>query len=377
MWANFGQDDGLPSSDVYSIAALEKDVWAGLDGSVARFVESNQSWVALFPPGLAARVTSIAIGKGEVWFGTFGSGIFRYQDGEWTSYTKRDGLADDRVEDIAIDGSYLYAATVAGASRLPLSAQPARFQTVRKTDGLPDEGLSSVCVLGDRVWFGSRAHGVLGLDASSFSYKKQVSIEQGLSDSRVLSLASDGQYLWVGTGAGGVCRYDPAEESIVVYNKSTGLADNLVGSVATDSSVWCGSWGSGVTALDKDGTTTIYDRSKGLADNDVRDIAVGQREVWFATAGGVSRFTGKVAAGRGGVPVIYVVVGVIVIGAIAVPLLLRGRSHAEKTGVKKKKMPYELCGGEPAENLCPFCRYNVVRAGKHYCSRYRVSIPFE
>jgi len=377
VWTSFGQDDGLPSSDVYSIAVLDEDVWAGLDGSVARFVQSNQSWVVLFPPGLAARVTSIAIGKGEVWFGTFGNGIFRYQNGEWTSYTRRDGLADDRVEDIVIDGDYLYAATVAGASRLSLSAQPARFQTVRKTDGLPDEGLSSVCVLGGMVWFGSRANGILGLDANSFSYKRQVSIEQGLSDSRVLSLASDGQYLWVGTGAGGVCRYGPEEESIVVYNKSTGLADNLVGSVATDSLVWCGSWGSGVTALSVDGTTTVYDRSKGLADNDVRDIAVGQREVWFATAGGVSRFTGKVAAGRGGVPVIYVVVGVVVIGAIAIPLLLRGRSQAEETRVEKKKMPYELCGGEPAENLCPFCRYNVIRAGKHYCSRYRVSIPFE
>jgi len=378
-WTTFDATSGLSSQDIYSIAASGGRVWAGMDGAVATFNAENSTWRTLNPPGLLSRVTCVAIGDNDVWFGTFGSGIFRYKEGTWSSYARKDGLPDDRVQDLTISGGYLYVATAAGASRISIDKTPPLFTNLRSTDGLPEQALTSVAVTKDMVWFGTKAHGVLGVDLATFRYSKQVSKPDGLSDSRVLCLGADEGYLWIGTGAGGLCRYDLADGSISIYNKSTGLADNLVSALAVDNVVWCGSWSAGATLLDSTGGTTVYDSSSGLADNDVRDLAADSGAVWFATEKGISRFTGKVSGGGGrGLPLLYIAIAGIIVAAVAIPMVMHGRSQGEKgPQVSRRKRPFELCGGQPSEDFCPFCRYNVIRSGKHFCSKYRVPIPFE
>ncbi len=384
-WTTFSVADGLPSMEVYSIAASKGEVWAGMEGAVARFEPGNSSWVSMRPPGLQVRVTCIAIGKEDVWFGTYGNGLMRYKSGEWSSYTKNDGLPDNRVEDMELVGGVLYLATTGGASRVSFEGQMPSFADAGKDDGLPDESLTAVSVLGDMVWFGSKANGVLGLDLATLAFRKQVTIADGLSDSRVLALDSDGQVLWVGTGAGGLCSYDPANGSVATFNKSAGLADNLVSCVASNSKIWTGSWGHGVTSIEPGGRMRIYDRSDGLASGDVRDIAVDGKYVWFAaitggspTAGGVTRFKGERTGGGGDkLPVAYVLVVVVLGAAVALPIIRRERSAGVDKGRPERRRPYEICGGKSSEELCPFCRYNVVRGGKHHCSKYRVGIPFE
>lgn len=381
-WTTFSSASGLPSRDVFSIAASHGEVWAGMKDVVARFEPANSSWVSMNPPDLQSRVTCIAIGEDDVWFGTYGNGLLRYRSGEWSSYTKKDGLADDRVEDLEIFGAYMYVATVGGAGRISLGGEALSFTNVGKAEGLPEQSLSAVSVLKGMVWFGTKANGIVGLDLESFTYKKQVTIIDGLSDSRVLALDADEEFLWVGTGAGGLCQYNPENGSVTIYNKSLGLADNLVGSVASNSNIWTGSWGAGVTRIERDGTMMIYDRSDGLAAGDVRDIAVDGEYVWFATvgggsptAGGVGRFRGEIPGG-GKIPIIYVLIAVLIVAAVAVPVLLRERSTRKTEGPRKQR-PYQMCGGKPSNNLCPFCRYNILRGGKHHCSKYQVRIPFE
>jgi len=350
-----------------------------MDGAVARLA-SNATWVAIAPPGLATRVTCISIAKGSVWLGTFGNGLFRYREGVWESYTIDNGLPDNRVADLTSDEDHLYIATSGGGSRVSLDAATPSFENIGAADG-PEEPTSAVAVVKDMVWFGTNANGVLGFDRASLSFKKQVTIGDGLSDSRVLSLAADDQFLWVGTGAGGLCRYSPQDGTVVTYNMSTGLADNLVGSVVTNSRIWAGSWTAGVTAIGRRGGIGVYREAEGLASNEVRDMALDGAYLWFATAEGVTRFRGEIVETKGGgVPLLYVVIVVVVVVAIASPLIIKSRrskARAGATTAAARKRPYEICSGKPAHELCPFCRYNTIRGGKHFCSKYNVPIPFE
>jgi len=364
---------------VFSIAASKGEVWAGMAGAVARFAASSGTWTAMSPPGLATRVVCIHIAKGGVWLGTFGDGLFRYRSGAWESYTTENGLPDNRVADLASDGEYLYIATSGGGARASLDAEIPSFQTIGGA-GLPEKTTSAVAVLKGMIWFGTNANGVLGFDRASLSFKKQVSIGDGLSDSRILALAADDEFLWIGTGAGGLCRYDPEDGSIVTYDKSTGLADNSVGSVATNSRIWAGSLTFGVTAIGRRGGIGVYRRSEGLASSEVRDIAVDGAYVWFATSAGVTRFRGEIAKPEGsGIPLLYVAVAIVLVLGVVSPWVVRSRKRKEGTAQagRAKKRPYEVCQGKPAKELCPFCRYNTIRAGSHYCSKHKLPIPFE
>ncbi len=376
-WASFGTESGLLSSDVYSVAASEDGVWAGLNGAVARFVSENSTWSNLNPPELTTRVKCIDIGEGEVWFGTFGDGVYLRESGSWSNYRKEDGLPDSRIEDLVIQDGKVFVATGGGASRITPGSPPS-FKNVRETDGLPEESLTSVGVAGGVVWFGTKANGVLGLDLDDFSFRTQVTIEDGLSDSRIVSLAGDGEALWIGTGAGGLCRFHTGNGSVEVFNRSTGLVDNLVGCVAVGNRVWAGSWGAGVSALSPGGIVNTYLEEDGLIGNDIRDISTVSDSVWFATSKGLSRFEDRaVGPGGGGIPIVYGVVGVIIVVAIIVPLALRSGTGKPAEKRERKRRPYEICGGQPREDLCPFCKYNVVKGGRNYCSKYNLNIDFE
>jgi ligand-binding sensor domain-containing protein len=43
-----------------------------------------------------------ALPAGEIWFGTDGGGVSRFDCRTWTTYTKADGLASDEVAAIAV-----------------------------------------------------------------------------------------------------------------------------------------------------------------------------------------------------------------------------------------------------------------------------------
>ncbi len=331
----------------------------------------------MHPPGIERRVTGILILKDEVWFSTYGQGILRYKSGSWTSYSDTDGLPDGRVNGIATDGTYLYVATEGGASRFVLAAGTPSFENYRRDDGLPEATLSAVACVGKETWFGTKAHGLVAFGREVFEVTKQIGMAEGLPDNRILSLATDGKVLWVGTGSAGACRYNVRDGIMTIYNKTVGMVDNLVGSLAVGTRAWCGSWGPGVTVIDPEGRIVIYRVADGLPSGDIRSIAVDGDFVWFATANGVSRFKGEAGKAKGGIPLTYVVLGAVVVAALAIPVIMRIRTGKAPAVVEEKKRPYELCGGKPAGDLCPFCKYNVISGGKHRCSKYRIPIPFE
>ena len=65
-----------------------------------------------------ANVIKLACGKRYLWAAT-GNGVLRLDKKRqlWTQYTTEDGLLDDFVQDLALDGDYIWFGTPQGVTR--------------------------------------------------------------------------------------------------------------------------------------------------------------------------------------------------------------------------------------------------------------------
>jgi ligand-binding sensor domain-containing protein len=74
--------------------------------------------------------------------------------GQWTTWTKTDGLASDNITCIAVNGDFVWFGTFdAGVSRYSKSKET--FKTCTTKDGLSHNSISDIAIDGDFVWFGT------------------------------------------------------------------------------------------------------------------------------------------------------------------------------------------------------------------------------
>ena len=90
------------------------------DKGINRFNKHENLWISYtVEDGLANnKVSSVAVDGGTIWFGTE-SGVSKYQPkiDKWTTYTRDDGLPSNRVMAIGVDGNYIWFGTDKGLSR--------------------------------------------------------------------------------------------------------------------------------------------------------------------------------------------------------------------------------------------------------------------
>lgn len=100
-------------------------------------------------------VMSIAIDRDDAkWFGTWGSGLSRFDGKTWKTYTVNDGLAGNFVFALAVDKTgVLWAGTNKGVSRY----DGKQWKSYTPKDGLIDDFVYSIGVDADNnKWFGTR-----------------------------------------------------------------------------------------------------------------------------------------------------------------------------------------------------------------------------
>ena len=260
-------------------------LWVGTSGGVHEIDLATRKVRNTFTraSGLANEyVFAVGIDKdGYKWFGTNAGGVSRYRDGKWKTYFPMHGLADYWVYAFANDRKgNLWIGTWAGANRVDLRTM--KFSTYVKE--LINEWVYGIAVdKHDRVWFGTEG-GVSMFDGKVW---RAWSHKDGLGAPNLDNLSASSN-----TGLGTRSRHDLgmlSEEGKPTYNPNYVFAVH----VASDQSVWAGTWGAGVSRYD--GTRwrnfTTHD---GLAGNIVYSIAQEPNGVlWFGTNNGVSRYDGK------------------------------------------------------------------------------------
>ena len=238
---------------------------------------------------------------GNLWFGTWGGGVSRYDGQRFTTFFTKDGLAGNYVYSSLRDREgVLWFGTIDGVSRY----DGQKFTTFTIKDGLTNNQVFSIFQDRDGVlWFGTGGGGVSRYDGKSFI---TFTTKDGLAGNVVASILQDREgVFWFGTFRGGVSRYDPSANSgqkFTTFTTKNGLGDNRVWSISQDREghLWFSTWGGGVSRYDPSGSSgqkfTTFSAEDGLVNNAVYPIFQDQEgHLWFGTfVGGVSRYDGYV-----------------------------------------------------------------------------------
>lgn len=228
---------------------------------------------------------------GNIWFGTYGGGVCKYNGSYFTRYTEKQGLSNNTVLAILEDksGNIWFGTDGGGVSKYDGNY----FTTYTEKEGLINNHVRSI--LEDNkgnIWFGTESNGVCMFDGKTFAYYTE---KQGLPDSPVTSMIEDKSgNIWFGTDGGGVCKYD--NKSFVQIHSGDGLISDHIRSMLEDKhgNIWFGTYGVGVSKFDGK-VFSHYRLSEGLSNASVRCMAEDKwGNLWFGTnGGGVNKFDGK------------------------------------------------------------------------------------
>lgn len=122
-------------------------------------------------PGISPLIYGMAETKDELWLGTFGSGIFIYnrKNKTWQQLSRKDGLLNESVYCMAIQGKYLWASTNQGMAKIDTETK--EVQTFTQGDGLQSNEFNHFAIfqnpVSKRTYFG----GIQGFDEISHFLK--------------------------------------------------------------------------------------------------------------------------------------------------------------------------------------------------------------
>ncbi|MFA6111592.1 MAG: two-component regulator propeller domain-containing protein [Candidatus Latescibacterota bacterium] len=228
--------------------------------------------------------------QGNLWFGTDGGGVSRYDGEEFVTFTTADGLPSNVISHILEDragGIWLGTGTWRAK---PRGNGVARYDGRSFTTFTPVRGSDPAPVLSmledreGRVWISLQGGGI-----SRYDGERMVRF----AATEALALSQDQQgALWLGTPVG-VVRLDGPR--VTTFTTADGLVNDVVWSILVDrqGSVWLGTAG-GVSRFDGRRFTN-YTEKDGLAQNQVTSMLQDRLgNLWFGTwQNGVSRFDGQ------------------------------------------------------------------------------------
>ncbi len=286
-------DHGMNSSYIWSILEdSQGNLWFGTAGGGVSRYNGHTFTHFTINEGLSHNsVRSIVEdNQGNLWFGTGGGGVSRYDGHSFTHYTTEEGLSNNWVLSILEDsqGNLWFGTSSGGVNRY----DGHNFTHFTKATGLSHNLVWSILEDSQgNLWFGTGG-GVSAYDGHSFTH---YTMKEGLSHHLVWSILEDNQgNLWFGTGGGGVSRYDG--RSFTHYTTEEGLSNNLVLSILEDSqgNLWFGTENGGVSRFDGQ-NFTHYTTKEGLSYNSIWSILEdSQGYLWFGTGGaGVNLYGGK------------------------------------------------------------------------------------
>lgn len=231
----------------------------------------------------------------RLWFGSFGGDPVRYvEDGSITTFRMPDGETLHIVRAIAEDhlGNLWFGGQRDGSMPGLRRYDGVRVREFTTADGLVDDAVNDMVVDGENLWI-STEHGISRYDGTSFT---SFTTADGLIDDGVWRMTLDNRgHLWAGTRSG-VSRYDG--QTWASLTRANGLGGDFAFSILQDrrGTMWFGHWDGGVSRYDGTVFQTIT-MADGLIHDAVQDMFEDDHgDVWIATEGGITRYRPQTVA---------------------------------------------------------------------------------
>ncbi len=228
--------------------------------------------------------------KGNLWFGTIGEGVVKYDVNTLTYYSIPEGFINETVYAINEDkGGNLWFGTDQGVYRF----DGRTFRNYNEKDGLLHLDISRKSILVDasgKIWVGTHG-GVYQYDPDADSQRKpSFSLFPLLSGINVAGIMEDKQgAIWFATSNQGVFRYHGKQ--VVHYDEIDGLGNNYAGGIAQDKNgnVWF-TMKNGICKFDGE-TFTKYTPEDGLGGSEFWGILIEESGIiWVTARGATTRF---------------------------------------------------------------------------------------
>lgn len=246
-------------------------------------------------------VYSVLVDGNRVWAGT-DNGLAEFEDGHWKVYTTADGLAQQAVLSLALDKrtGAIWAGTMGGLSRISAG----RIDTFTQLNsGLSNDVVYGVAVEGDNVWVATAA-GACRLNTRTGEWSLYNERNTPMREIWVygVSAAPDKVYFAVWgsglleytqkTGAWDIYR-DPDGETEIVLLKDQGLIHDITSSVSyVDGIVWVSTY-FGDSRYDGRYWHNFLTKDSGLPSNFTNYVkAVDAKRAWFCTDKGLAWYDG-------------------------------------------------------------------------------------
>jgi signal transduction histidine kinase/ligand-binding sensor domain-containing protein/DNA-binding NarL/FixJ family response regulator len=227
--------------------------------------------------------------QGNLWFGTWGGGVSKYNGESFTHFTEKEGLSDNYIWTMMEDRQgNLWFGTYRGGVCMYNGES---FTHFTEKQGLSTNSVRSI--LEDRkgnLWFGTWGGGLILYDGKTLTHFTK---KEGLNSHSIFSMVEDSHYnIWIGA-LGGVSMYNG--KTFTHFTSKEGLICDLVWCVQKDSqgNLWFGT-NDGVSMYDGQSFTN-YTEKEGLIHNFVGTMMEDSfGNIWFGTAfGAASRYDGE------------------------------------------------------------------------------------
>lgn len=283
------------------------NLWFGTNGEgVCRFDGKGLSYYSTYNGLSGNQVTAIMEDADKnIWCATSG-GVSRFNGRTFTNFTMKEGLTDNWVWSLYQDSKgTIWAGTLQGLCRfdgnkfipflLPATKvqQPVASLSLQRVSAITEDKSG-------RLWFGTDGGGAYAFDGREFT---NVTTTEGLGANNISCIVQDRKgNLWFGSMNGGVSMYDG--KTFTVFNQESGIiGNNEVWNIYEDKSgnIWFSSEGFGVYRYDPSAslkaggeTFTNFGEKEGLGIKAVQTIYEDSKgRLWIGGGGGLYRFDGR------------------------------------------------------------------------------------
>lgn len=278
-------EDGLPQNSITAIEQTKDGyIWLGSREGLIRFngenfVEFNNTNTPAFTSNDIWTLKTDK--KGNLWIGTHEGGLIKYSDGEFKTFTQKDGLSDNSIWKIYEDNEgNLWIGTGGGGLD---EYKNGKFIVYDTLNGLSSNYIWSITEDKNKaIWVGTDGGYIDEIKDGKIKVFDDTNNYPG--DYTMASLTDNDGNLWFGAAGKGLIKY--SNNKFTVYNEKDGLSNNIIWCITQDhkGDIWVGT--------DDDITRYSNEKFYTYTDENIDHNAVSsifedsEGDIWVATKGG-------------------------------------------------------------------------------------------